>query len=94
MSKKKQKINKSLKELLIYISIMIILLITFTNIINYAKPKKVLGLKTESLETLSLTKREQYFKDILQNNPNYLPAWKELGRMDKVNEIDPNYITP
>lgn len=94
MSKKKQKNKKIIRELLLYISVLILLFITFNNLINYNKPKKVLGESTVSLDSVSLTKKEEYFKDLLQQNPGYLPAWKELGREDKVKEIDPNYLTP
>lgn len=94
MSKKRKKINKAINELLIYVSMLIILLISLFNVTNFLKSKKVLGVSTASLESVSFTKKEQYLKDILRENPGYLPAWKELGRGDKVKEIDPNYITP
>ena len=75
------------KELLIYISLLVVLILTSINIDNYLKPKitKVLGTKTVNSE-------ETFWQDFLINNPDYIPGWIETGRTDKVNEIDPNYL--
>jgi hypothetical protein len=82
------KVNNVARELLIYVAALFILLLASSNIESYLSPKKVLGTET------SENSNEVFWQDFLTKNPNYLPGWLELGRVDKVKEIDPNYIRP
>lgn len=80
-----KKLNKNLLQLLIYVSIIFLLILTSANINNYLTPKNVLGAEVESNE-------EEFWNEFLAKNPNYIPGWIELGRYDKVMQIDPNYF--
>jgi len=80
-----KKVNEAAIEVLIFTSIIFVLLLTFVNIKNYLTPKKVLGAETQ------VDLRQDFWNNFLSQNPNYIPGWIELGRMDKVKEIDPNY---
>ncbi len=79
-------VNKIIKEVFIYTFLLLVLLITSLNISSYLNPKqvKVLGTETEN-------KEEVFWQDFLSKNPNYIPGWVEVGRMDVVQQIDPNY---
>ncbi|HET7099489.1 MAG TPA: hypothetical protein VFI61_04635 [Patescibacteria group bacterium] len=82
-----KKVNRSAKEVFIYVLFLFILLLTVININTFLQPKTtVLGAETES------TTGEDFWKDFLLLHPNYIPGWIELGKMDKVKEIDPNYF--
>ncbi len=84
-----KRVNKTAKELFIYVSLLFILLITSINIDNYLGQNgtKVLGIEIEN-------KEEVFWQDFLTKNPDYVPGWIEIGRMDKARKIDPNYIKP
>ncbi len=84
-----KRVNKIAKELFIYVSLLFVLLITSINIDNYLKQKetKVLGTETENKEVT-------FWQNFLTKNPNYVPGWIEIGRIDRAREIDPNYIKP
>ena len=79
---KKRNFNKDL-QFLLYINIaVIILLLSIFNLSQ--KPKRetqVLGAETNN----------SYWEEMVKKHPTYRDAWVELGRMDKVEEIDPNY---
>ena len=79
---KKRNFNKDL-QFLLYINIaVIILLLSIFNLSQ--KPKRetqVLGAETNN----------SYWEETVKKHPTYRDAWVELGRMDKVEEIDPNY---
>jgi hypothetical protein len=77
-------------ELIICVSVAIIMLLTSFNISTFLMPKKVLGIKTDGAEST----RFDFWNSFLANNPSYIPGWIEIGRTDKVKEIDPNYIIP
>lgn len=64
-----------------------LLLLSALNIENYLTPKKVLGIETETGN-----KQVKFWEDFLSKNPNYIPGWTELGRLDKVKQIDPNFL--
>lgn len=71
-------------QLLLYINIAVIVLLLSTFNLSQ-KPKtqvQVLGAETDNL----------YWENLVLNHPTYRDAWVELGRMDKVLEIDPNFI--
>ncbi len=82
--------NKSFsKQLLIYSFTILVLLLTAFNIQSYTSQEKVLGTNIESNQ-----KQEEidFWLDFLEKNPTYIPGWIEIGRLDKVKEIDPNYF--
>ncbi|MCX6703939.1 MAG: hypothetical protein NTZ07_00655 [Candidatus Woesebacteria bacterium] len=83
-----KKVNRAAKQLLIFAAALFILLLASVNIKNYLAPKKVLGTK------IRVDATEKFWQDFLARSPNYIPGWIEIGRIDKVKEIDPNYITP
>lgn len=70
------------------LSIITLLLLSALNIKNFLTPKAVLGI--EDVNTIN----ENYWKEFLVDNPDYIPGWIELGRFDKVKQIDPNYPLP
>jgi hypothetical protein len=85
------KVNKVARQLFIYVALLFILLLAAVNIENYqtpGKPVKVLGTETQ------INNDQKFWQDFLSKNPNYIPGLIETGRLDKVKEIDPNYITP
>lgn len=82
-----QKVNKSAKEVFIYVVFLFILLLTAINISNFLQPqKKVLGITSQE------NTDEEFWREFLEKHPNYIPGWIELKRLDKVSEIDPNYF--
>jgi hypothetical protein len=83
-----QRINKAARQLLIFVAALFILLLTAINIDGYQTPKEVLGVETQ-IDTDAI-----FWEEFLSKNPDYIPGWIEIGRMDKVKEIDPNYFTP
>ncbi len=79
---KKRNFNKDLQFLLYINIVVIILLLSIFNLSQ--KPKReiqVLGAETNNL----------YWEELVKKHPTYRDAWVELGRMDKVEEIDPNF---
>jgi hypothetical protein len=81
-----KKVNKSAREIFIYVLLLFILLLTAANIGSFFSPKKtVLGTSTENKDT-------KFWEEFLIKNPNYIPGWIEIGRTDKALEIDPNYF--
>lgn len=79
------KVNKTARELLVYVLILFVLLLSVMNIENYLTPRKVLGAETKA------NPEDVFWQDFLNKNPSYIAGWIEKGRMDKANEIDPNY---
>ena len=80
-----KKVNKVATEYLVFVFFVVILLLSALNITNYLAPKKVLGAETLAPDTT------KFWDEFLSKNPNYAPGWQEIGRTDKVNEIDPNF---
>ncbi len=77
-----------MRSVLLYSGIIFLLLLTAINIKNYLTPKKVLGIQIQSEDPTN------FWKDFVDKNPNYIPGWIEIGRIDKIKEIDPNYLIP
>ncbi len=77
------------KTVLAYLSILVVLFLSAFNIGHYTSKEKVLGTNIESTQ-----KQEEidFWEDFLEKNPSYIPGWIEIGRLDKVKEIDPNYF--
>lgn len=93
MKKKSKKTNNSIEQIIIYTAVLIVLLLTAFNIQNYLDNKKVLGISASIIpENLESVSDRLFWEDMVEKNPNYIPGWIELGRMDKVREIDPNYF--
>lgn len=92
MKKKSKKPNSNIEQIIIYTAVLIVLLLTAFNLQNYLGDKKVLGVSVsmahENIESIS---DRLFWEDVVEKNPSYIPGWIELGRMDKVREIDPNY---
>lgn len=80
-----QRVNKVATELFIIVAALFVLLLSATNIESYQEPKKVLGAETQ------VNLDDKFWEEFLNKNPDYIPGWIEIGRMDKVKEIDPNY---
>ena len=82
-----QKVNKSAKEVFIYVVFLFILLLTAINISTFLQPQtKVLGITSQ--ENMD----EEFWREFLEKHPSYIPGWIEIERLDKVKEIDPNYF--
>ena len=81
-----KQVNKAARQVLMITAILFILLLASINIEYYLAPKKVLGV-----ETTASTQGDVFWQDFLEKNPDYIPGWIEVGKMDKVVEIDPNY---
>lgn len=82
-----QRVNKAARHILILTAILFVLLLSSINIGNYLTPKKVLGAKISAIDNTDF-----FWQDFLKQNPKYIPGWIEIGRLDKVTEIDPNYL--
>lgn len=83
-----QKLNNNLLKLLIYISVIFLLTLASSNINDYLTPKKVLGAEIE----VDNAKDEEFWRQFLTKNPDYIPGWIELGDFERVHQIDPNYF--
>jgi len=84
-----QKVNKAAKEIFIYVLFLFLLLLTAININTFVQPKittRVLGIETQN------TSETDFWNNYLAQHPSYIPGWIEIGRMDKVKQIDPNYF--
>lgn len=63
-------------------SAILVILLSMFNLQNINKKQvKVLGAETNN----------SFWEDFMQKHSTYIDGWIELGRIDKVNEIDPNY---
>ncbi len=82
------------QNLLIALGILIVLLLSLTNINVFFSQKAVLGLSVQEVRTNDLQTADEFWKAFLSTNPDYIPGWIELGRFDKAREIDPNFIAP
>ncbi len=70
-----------------------LLLFSAVNISEYLNQDEVLGVETQIRYPVEITSEEKVFwEEFLKKNPDYIPGWIELGRLDKAREIDPNYI--
>lgn len=77
------QVNKT--YLLLIVSAFILLVLSLINIKNFTGSKKVLGAESPT------NNEENFWKDFMDKNPNYLPGLIETGKMDKVKKIDPNF---
>jgi len=82
----KRKLNNLLPrqwQTCLYISFTILILLL--TIINLQK------LNRKEIKVLGAETNNSFWEDFMQKNPTYRDGWIELGRMDQVKQIDPNY---
>ncbi|KKP46525.1 MAG: hypothetical protein UR39_C0010G0037 [Candidatus Woesebacteria bacterium GW2011_GWA1_33_30] len=81
---KKKNLSKDLNFLLYITFSILILLLSISNLQNIERKKvvKVLGAETNTY----------FWEDFMAKHPTYIDGWIELERMDKVEEIDPNFL--
>lgn len=90
---KEKKYEKDLQYLLYLTLVVLIILLSIFNLQNTSLNKiKVLGSKVE-IETNEKEKENNFWREFQTRNPTYIDGWIELGRLDKVKEIDPNYFS-
>ena len=74
--------QKELSNLLYITLAILVILLSMFNLQNINKKQiKVLGIETNN----------SFWEDFMQKHSTYIDGWIELGRIDKVNEIDPNH---
>jgi hypothetical protein len=72
-------------DLLYLLYINLIILVLILSIFNLSqKPKN-------RIQVLGAVDDNSYWEEMVKNYPTYRDAWVELGRTDKVYEIDPNF---
>jgi len=77
--------EKDLNNLLYINLIIIVLLLSMFNLRSpYKREAKVLGVNV-------INDNKAFWEELVSKNPTYRDGWLELGRMDKVSEIDPNF---
>ncbi len=75
-------ISKELQSFLYINFALFILLLSFFNLSQIKNAEvKILGAKTDN----------SFWIDFVAKHPTYRDGWIELGRIDKIKEIDPNY---
>lgn len=85
MMAKKKKFDKELQTLFYINLAVLILIISAFNLLNQKKKEvQVLGAETDS----------SFWQEFVIKHPTYRDGWLELGKMDKVKEIDPNFVKP
>ena len=82
---KKKDFSKDLRTLLYINLAIIVLLLSLFNL---------KGKKERKIEVLGSSTDNTYWEEIVAKHPTYRDAWVELGNMDKVKEIDPNFSRP
>lgn len=83
-----RKLNRIFLEIFFYVIAVFLLILASANLNSYFSPAKVLGTEVQD------NNEEEFWTDFLSKNPDYIPGWIELGRWDKVKQIDPNYPLP
>jgi hypothetical protein len=93
MKKRNKKVKCNIEQVVVYTAVVVILLLTMFNLQNFLRVKKVLGISINNTSDNSLDRSDrEFWENFVAKNPNYIPGWIELGRIDKVTEIDPNYF--
>lgn len=70
-------------QLLLYINIAVIVILL--SVFNLSVKQK------SKITVLGATTDNSYWEEFVKKHPTYRDAWVELGRMDMVEKIDPNY---
>jgi len=73
-------------QFFIFVAVITLLLLSALNIENYLAPKEVLGIEAQE------PNNDEFWTKFLEENPDYIPGWVELGRWDKVKQVDPNWF--
>lgn len=82
MAKRKNNFKQDLINL-IYINLAI--LVILLSIFNLQNKKR------STVTVLGASDDLSYWEELVEKHPTYRDAWVELGRMDMVEQIDPNY---
>lgn len=83
MSKTK-KARLEVKNFIYTLIAISILLLSAFNLRSNKQEIQVLGAQVED--------NQKYWEELVKKHPTYIEGWLELGRLDKVREIDPNYL--
>ena len=68
------------------------LYISFTVLVLLLSLLNLQGLKNEQdVQVLGATDDKVFWEELAAKHPTYKDAWIELGRIDKVRQIDPNF---
>jgi hypothetical protein len=86
----KKNIKGTVTQLVTYVVILLVLALASYNIRVYLDKQEVLGI--EDTNTAPTVDDRAFWEKFMQEHPEYIPGWIELGRIDKVIEIDPNYF--
>lgn len=81
MAKKKNFTNDLTFLFFINLTVLVLLLTMFNLSNQHKKTVKVLGAETNN----------SFWEEMVIKHPTYRDAWMELGRIDKVKQIDPNW---
>ena len=83
------KVKNHIRTFLIALFSFILLVLSLLNVKNYLSieniPEKVLGAETNT------NAAAKFWERFLDENPEYIPGWLEIGRIDKAYSINPNY---
>jgi hypothetical protein len=79
---------KNKKQVIKFAVVIIILFISAINLNFIFETKKVLGIQTVEPENNNIS----YWKEFIKSNPNYLPGYIQIGEIEKVKRLDPNYL--
>jgi len=81
-----KKVNTLIPELFASLSIVFLLALSSVNLEKYFTPTEVLGVDIDEQDN------EIFWNEFLSKNPDYIPGWIELGKWERVIEIDPNFL--
>lgn len=82
-----QKFKAASIQILLYLLIVILLLVSALNVKNILTPIKVLGIES------TLDSSQEFWGEFTAKNPGYIPGWIELGKTERAQQIDPNFIS-
>jgi hypothetical protein len=89
----KKNYNKDIQYLMYITFAVLVILLSIFNLQNVSQNKnEVLGAATV-ISKIELENEKFFWEEFQKINPTYIDGWIELGRLDKVKEIDPNYFT-
>ena len=81
-----KKVNTLIPELFASLSIVFLLALSSVNLEKYFTPTEVLGVDIDEQGN------EIFWNEFLSKNPDYIPGWIEIGKWERVIEIDPNFL--
>lgn len=74
------------EELINFLKITLSITVLLLSFFNLKQTKKIREVQVLGVDTNNL-----FWEEMTVKHPTYRDAWVELGRLDKVREIDPNY---